>query len=84
MNTETSTAVDATVMTREELMAQTIQLRNEDIVDELDAFYAEVTGNGLSVERRAELMEKDFESLISIFDELKWSYSFINMTDVDA
>lgn len=81
MNTERSTAVDATAMSMEEMKAHTIQLRNQDIIDELNQFYIDVTGEGLSEERKAELMEKDLESLIAIGKELKWSYSFINMCD---
>ena len=81
-----STAVDATAMTMKEMEALSLQLRNEDIIDELDAFYVEVTGSGISDERRAELMLKDFDSLITIDKELRWSFSFDNLNandDVD-
>lgn len=78
-----STAVDATAMTMKEIESSSLQLRNEDIIIELNAFYIEVTGNGISDERRAELMLKDFDSLISIDKELRWSYSFDNMASYD-
>jgi hypothetical protein len=78
-----STAVDATAMTMKEIEASSLQLRNEDIITELNAFYVEATGTGISEERRAELMLKDFDSLISIDKELRWSYSFDQMSDYD-
>lgn len=55
-------------------LPQSIQLRQEDLIEELDAFYADVTGNGLSEEYKAELREKDLDSLLHTVNSKKRTY----------
>ena len=45
-----------------------IALRQEDLIDELNAFYVELTGDGLSEEYRAELREQDLDSLMRLIE----------------
>ena len=63
MYTKKSTAVDAT--------AQSIQLTQEDLIVELNQFYVEITGDGISEFYKKHLLEMSLEAILEIIEEKK-------------
>jgi len=59
-------------------LPKSIQLRQDDLIDELNQFYIEVTGSGISEEYEAELREKDLDSLLQLIQQRK--LGFVSMT----
>ena len=57
-------------------LPKSIQLRQDDLIDELNQFYIEVTG--ISEEYEAELREKDLDSLLQLIQQRK--LGFVSMT----
>jgi len=59
-------------------LPKSVQLRQADLIAEFEAFYVEVTGNGLSEEYIAELKEKDLDDLLSLVNSRKLGFLEMN------